>query len=106
MVALFDGNPNTSLVINFAPVEGSEEAEEHLNLSNTVSDIPKHHMIIIECGDFNAHIGRNEAKYTYHTETNITMEKCYLRTLKNVVSESQIRYSKRKWGNCGPTSLI
>ena len=71
MVALFDGNPNTSLVINFAPVEGSEEAEEHyLNLSNTASDIPKHHMIIIECGDFNAHIGRNEAKYTYHTETN------------------------------------
>ena len=21
-----------------------------------------------ECGDFNAHMGRNEAKYTYHTE--------------------------------------
>ena len=52
------------------PVEGSAEAEEHyLNLSNTVNDIPKHH-IIIECGDFNAHIGRNEAKFTYHTETN------------------------------------
>ena len=87
------------MVINYAPVEGSEEAEDHyLNLSNTINDIPKHHMII-ECGDFNAHIGSNEAEYTYHTETN------FLHTLQNVVSESQILYSKRKWGNCGPTYL-
>ena len=42
MVALFDGNPKTSLVIDYAPVEGSEEAEDHLNLSNTINGIPKH----------------------------------------------------------------
>ena len=26
--------------------------------------------MLIECGDFNAHIGKEDAKYTYHDKTN------------------------------------
>ena len=29
VVAVFNGNPKTTIIINYAPVEGSEDAEEH-----------------------------------------------------------------------------
>jgi len=59
-----------TITINYAPVEGSENAEEHYEtLSNVVNDIPKHHMIT-ECGDFNAHLGEKEVQCTFHKDTN------------------------------------
>jgi len=37
-------------------VEGSDEATDHYDaLPNVVNDIPKHN-VIVECGDFNAHL--------------------------------------------------
>ena len=70
MVAVFNGNPNTTVVVNYAPVERSEEAEEHYKmLSNVINSIPKRH-VIIECGDFNAHLGRDNFKYAFHEKTN------------------------------------
>ena len=52
VITVFNGNPKTSVVINYAPIEGNKEAEEHYyNLTNLTNSIPKHHMII-ECGDF------------------------------------------------------
>ena len=47
-------------MINYAPIEGSKEAEEHYdNLTNLTNSIPKHQMII-ECRDFNAHLGTDQ----------------------------------------------
>ena len=69
-MAIFNGNPNTTIVINYAPTEGSESAEDHYEtLTNAVNGIPKHSMVI-ECGDYNAHMGKESAPYTYHETTN------------------------------------
>ena len=38
-------------------------------LTNIVNDIPKHH-VIIECGDFNAHLGTDAVRHTFHEQTN------------------------------------
>ena len=70
VIAVFNGNPKTTIVINYAPIEGSKEAEEHYyNLTNVTNSIPKHHMII-ECGDFNAHLGKGSTQHCYHESTN------------------------------------
>ena len=64
------GNPMMSLLINYAPVNGKSDAEEHYErLSDITNNIPKHN-IIISLGDFNAHLGHEKAKHTYHASTN------------------------------------
>ena len=69
LMTIFNGNPNTTIVINYAPTEGSESAEDHYEtLTNAVNGIPKHHMVI-ECGDY-AHLGKESAPYTHHETTN------------------------------------
>ena len=35
-----------------------------------MNSVPNHNMVI-ECGNFNAHLGKEEASYTYHEKTNI-----------------------------------
>ena len=69
-VAVINGNLNTTIVVNYAPIEGSKEAEEHYNnLINLINSISKHHMVI-ECGDFNSHLGKESVQHTYHELTN------------------------------------
>ena len=57
--------------MNYSSIEGSEDAEEHYDaLTNVINDIPKHH-VIIECGDFNAHLGEEESvRHAFHEKTN------------------------------------
>ena len=70
LIVNFNGNPNTTVIANYASVEGSEENEDHYHkLTDVVNNLPKHN-IVIECGDFNAHLGGNDAPYTYHEMTN------------------------------------
>ena len=70
MIAHFNGNPNTSVIVHYAPCEGSSEAEEHyLNLTAATAIVPKHNATLV-MGDYNSHIGSGDAQYTYHTETN------------------------------------
>ena len=70
LVATFNGSPNTTVIATYAPTEGSEESESHYQrLSEVSHDIPKHNFLI-ECGDFNAHIGEKDAPFTYHQTTN------------------------------------
>ena len=62
-MANFNSNPKTTIIINYSPVEFSEDAEEHFeNLTNVVNSIPKHNMVI-ECGDFNAHLSKETASH-------------------------------------------
>ena len=58
LCAHFNGNPATSVIVHYAPTEGSDGAEEHyVNLTNVINSIPKHNVTIIT-GDCNAHIGK------------------------------------------------
>ena len=46
LVVDFNGNPNTTIVINYVPTEGSDNTEEHyLNLSNTINSLPKQDLV-------------------------------------------------------------
>lgn len=38
-------------------------------LTNVMNEIPKHH-VIIECGDFSAHLGEDTVRHTFHKQTN------------------------------------
>ena len=72
MLAEFDGNPKTSVIVVYAPTNCSsnEKAEEFFEeLNNTISDIPAHNFLIV-MGDFNARLGSDQGRYTYHEETN------------------------------------
>ena len=70
LIAHFNGNPGVTIVVHYAPVEGREEADEHYNiLSSVIQEIPKHNLLLI-LGDFNAHLGKEVGKFTYHEKTN------------------------------------
>ena len=63
LVVDFSGKTETTIIVNYAPTEGSEffeETEEHFEaLNNTVNALPKHNTVI-EIGD-NARLGKNIA---------------------------------------------
>ena len=70
LIAHFNGNPKTTVIVHYAPTEGSENSEDHYrNLANAVNSIPKHNVLLV-VGDCNAHIGKDSANYTYHETTN------------------------------------
>ena len=71
LILYFSGNPATTIIIQYAPVEGSTDAENHhyQNLSSVINDSPKLNVLIVH-GDFNAHIGNRYAQHTYHKDTN------------------------------------
>ena len=70
LIAHFNGNPGVTIVAHYAPVEGKEEADEHYDiLSSAVQEVPKHNLLLV-LGDFNAHLGEDVGKFTYHEKTN------------------------------------
>ena len=70
MIAQFNGNPGVTIIVHYTPVEGSEETDEHYsNLSSLIHEVPKHNLLLV-LGDFNAHLGKEVGKYTYHDRTN------------------------------------
>ena len=70
IIAHFNGNPATTVIVHYSPTEGSTTAEDHYNnLTNAVKSVPKHNVLLF-IGDCNAHIGNKSAKFTYHQTTN------------------------------------
>lgn len=70
IIAHFNGNPTTTVIVHYSPTEGSVTAEDHYNnLANAINSIPKHNVLLV-VGDFNAHIGKDDAAHTYHENTN------------------------------------
>ena len=69
-MANVSGNPALTIIVHYSPIEGSEEAEEHYNqLAAAVETVPKHNVLVV-MGDFNAHLGTNISKYSYHDSSN------------------------------------
>ena len=70
VVANFGGNPSLTIVVHYSPVEGDIEAEEHYEqLAAVVKEVPKHNMLVV-IGDFNTHLDKSIAKYSYHDSCN------------------------------------
>ena len=70
MIAHFNANPAVTVRVHYSLVEGSDDAEEHYsNLTAATHEIPKHNLLMV-VGDFNAHLGEDVGKYTFHEHTN------------------------------------
>ena len=72
LIANFQGNPATTVIVNYCPtnVADDEIIEGHYDqLRSAIDSIPAHNVLIV-VGDFNARIGPEDAKFTYHSETN------------------------------------
>ena len=70
IIAQFHGNPMTTIIVHYSPINGSSDAEDHYKkLLDTINLVPKHNILLV-LGDYNAHLGTDNAKNTYHTETN------------------------------------
>ena len=70
IIATFEGNPKTTIIVHYSPVEGDDKAEQHYyQLSSAVKQVPKHSILIV-LGDFNAHLDKKLAKYSYHETSN------------------------------------
>jgi len=68
LVAEFCSNSKTTIIINYAPTEGSEGVEEHYKtLTETVN--AKHNLLLV-LGDFNARLGNDFSLHTFHQVTN------------------------------------
>lgn len=67
------GNPQTTVICCYSPTNEERYTANtetfYKALSSTVASVPAHNMLIIE-GDFNAQLGPNKAKFTYHKDTN------------------------------------
>ena len=63
LISTFHGNPATT-------VSDEETAEEFYdNLKRVIESVPEHNVLIV-IGDFNARLGEDSVKYTYHSTTN------------------------------------
>ena len=72
LIANFQGNPATTVIVNYCPTNVANEdiIEGHYdNLRSAIDSIPAHNVLIV-VGDFNARVGPEDAKFTYHSETN------------------------------------
>ena len=107
LVAAFSGNPSVTIIVNYAPVEGDEHAEEHFQkLSNIVNSIPKHNLIL-EIGDFNAHVGQDLVKYSFHEKTNKNGNFLYQHIVESNMLITNTSFQKRSgklWTYCSDMS--
>ena len=72
LVAEFDGNPKTTVVVIYSPHNSSDPSEVeqfYKDLRNTLQDVPAHNFLAV-VGDFNARLGPDAAPFTLHDETN------------------------------------
>ena len=73
VVAIFNGNPQTTIISCYSPTNVSEEQDVlhfYNELASLVRAVPRHNVLII-AGDVNAQLGRNQHhKHAFHAETN------------------------------------
>ena len=77
LAAHFNGHPATTVIVHYAPVEGTPEAIDHYeHLSDITRTVPKHNVLLV-IGDCNTHLCPKNETYTFHDRT-IKMENFFL----------------------------
>ena len=72
LIAEFDGNPKTTVIVVYSPTNCADEAEVEKfydALRNTINDVPAHNFLVV-MGDYNARLGLEDVPFPYHDETN------------------------------------
>ena len=72
MVLELDGNPKTTVLCVYSPTNTSpiEEIDDfYTTLRTTIEQVPPHNFLVL-AGDFNAKLGPEESKFSFHSKTN------------------------------------
>ena len=73
MLAVFAGNPATTVISAYSPTNVSEDGENkpqfYNNLRVAFQDRPAHNILVI-VDDFNARLGHGDVRFPYHDATN------------------------------------
>ncbi|KAI8514657.1 hypothetical protein Bbelb_072480 [Branchiostoma belcheri] len=72
LTASFQGNPVASIIVTYCPTNTADEdtvKAHYEDLARAIEAIPAHNLLLV-IGDFNARIGDQDAKFTFHKETN------------------------------------
>ena len=72
IIADFEGNPKTTIISCYSPHNNSSDADIdqfYNTLRSTLENVPAHNFLVI-LGDFNAKLGSNDAKFTFHANAN------------------------------------
>ena len=72
LIVNFCGNPATTIIVTYCPTNVADEdiTEAHYNrLGRAIESIPTHNVLMV-IGDFNARLGKEDARFTFHEETN------------------------------------
>ncbi|XP_072050156.1 craniofacial development protein 2-like [Amphiura filiformis] len=94
-IANFQGNPATPVIVTYCPTNIADEdiVENHnVSMRRAIESIPAHNLLIT-MGDFNARVGLEDAKFTYHDTTNRNGKYLVeLATAKNlIIANTQFR---------------
>ena len=106
IIATFNGNPSTTIILCYSTTNVSEETDHitfYNELSSLVCSIPKQNVLIIG-GEMNAQISKNvNNKLNLHNSSNRNREHQTDFTLENRLTCLNTKFQKRK-GNYGSTS--
>ena len=107
IVATFNGNPRTTIISCYSPINVSEETKLiafYDELSSLVHSIPKHNVLVIG-GDMNAQIGKNRNhKFSLHNSSNRKGQLLTDFMIENRLICLNTSFQKRE-ENFGPTHI-
>ena len=99
MVAIFNGNPSTTIISCYKSTNGREETDRIIfynELSSLVQSIPKHN-VLVSGGAMNAQIGKNvNHKFSLHNSSSRNEEHLIDFSLENRLTCRNIKFQKRK----------
>ncbi len=72
LIVNFTGNPKTSIIVTYSPTNASSKDEidkYYDDLRGCIDSIPTHNFLML-LGNFNARLGKEDARHTMHLSTN------------------------------------
>ncbi len=104
MKVTLNGNPMTTIIVTYAPtnVTDDDEIESYYNsLTEATKNVPAHNFMVV-IGDFNARVGKDYGKFTYHETTNRNGEHLLEYALENnlVITNTTFQKKSSKLWTC------
>ena len=97
IVAEFNSNPKTTFVACYSSTNVSDETDAdyfYSSLSRTIQGTPVHNFLIV-AGDFNAQIGTDNVRISYHQSTNRIGNKLFDLLLQNNLLATNTMFMKK-----------
>ena len=100
LIATFSGNPVTTIIVCYSPHNSAPEEEVtkfYEELSEVVGNVPPHNILAI-CGDFNAKLGSDNVKHSFHQKTNRNGEHLhdFMESFNLIATNCHLQKPKRK----------